>query len=145
MQYAMTNEKLTSEEWGVIGALSLCVFSFGASFTAFTRLNVNGRLVPPNPAQGNFLLTIAVLTLVATVYIAVKSLGVKNGLKMLGREGWPALLFGGGVGALTCFFLRAVFAGFSFYIMFLIVYVIGVYAFIKLRDKAANKLKSSSF
>jgi hypothetical protein len=132
----MTNEKLTPKEWLVIGALSLGVFSLGASFTAFTRLNVNGRFVPPNPVQGNFLLLIAIITLIATIVLAVKNLGTKEGLKMLGREAWPALLFGGGVGAITCFFLRAIFPGFIFYFMFLLVYGIGAYVFLRLKDKA---------
>ena len=140
MQYEMTNEKLTPREWGVIGALSMFVFTLGASFTAFTRLNFNGRFIPPYPAQGYFLLFIATIALIATIVIAVKSLGAKEGLKMLGREAWPALLFGGGVGAITCFFLRALFFGFSFYIIFLIVYAAGAYVFLNLRNKAAQKL-----
>jgi len=138
MQYEKTNEKLTPKEWLVIGALSLGVFSLGATFTAFARLNVNGRFVPPNPTQGYFLLVIAIITLIVTIILAVKILGTKEGLKVLGREAWPTFLFGSGVGAITSFFLRAIFHGFSFYIIFLFVYGIGVYIFKRLRDKASK-------
>ena len=142
MQYETTNEKLTPNEWLVIGALSLGVFSLGATLTAFTRINFNSRFIPPNPAQGYFLLFVAIITLIVTIILAVKYLGTKEGLKMLGREAWPALLFGGGLGAVTCVFLRAIFYGFSFYLIFMLVYGIGVYVFMRLKDRAGtNQVK----
>lgn len=128
MQYQATNEKIKANEWLVIGPLGLGSVMLGTALITSSRMNVNGRYIYPNPAQGYFIYALSFIAFAATIYFALKFFEGKEGLRVLAREAWPALLFGAGFGAMILgFFLRAVFPSNSFLFAVFTVYALGIY------------------
>lgn len=105
----MTALGLSKKERTVLGFMLLSFVLVGFAGTSFSRLDVRGAYVPPDPILGTIMLGGAGLTLVVTIVLAVRYLGAAAGFKTLVREGWPGFLAGAGGGGVVGFFLRAMF------------------------------------
>jgi hypothetical protein len=128
MQEITGNQKIQPNEWLVIAPLGLGSMMIGTAFVTSTGIDANGKYIYPNPFQGYVIYALAFIAYAATVYFALKLFQGREGLKILAREAWPALLFGAGFGAMILgFFMRAIFLGNSFLIAILTIYALCVY------------------
>jgi len=119
----MEQNKLTIKEKIVIYSLMLGTILVGISLVTFYPLDVSGKMVPPNSLQAIILVVVGAITILATIVLAIRLMGVKEGLKLLLREAWSGLLFGCIIGVLGGFFIRAIFYRFGFLLIIAILYI----------------------
>jgi hypothetical protein len=128
-------KKLSSGEKAVIGAITLGLIVLGTSFVCFAKLNAMGKIVLPNYVQGYVILGLALVTLIGTVALAAKVLGIKEGLKMIAREGVAAIFIITGLGALLGFFLRVLLPGIGLLIVLAVLYAGAVFVIFRIYQK----------
>lgn len=107
----MESERTTPQQRIVLGVLMLGCVVLGWSLMASIPGNAFGRSVPPVPFVTIPALIVGLLTVTGSVALAIRMYGTREGLRMMGREAWPAFLFGAGGGAMLGFMLRTAFPG----------------------------------
>jgi hypothetical protein len=95
----------------VIGLLLMASALLGVSGVAGSDLQAASRLIEQDLQFAFVTLALAAVTYVWCVAYALVAFGGLEGMRLLGREGWPGLLFGAGLGFLTGFALRAILPG----------------------------------
>jgi hypothetical protein len=111
----------------VLGFLLLGFSLVGLFAVSSSRLDVRGTFVRPDPLLARAALVAALLTLVVAAALSIGFFGLRAGLGLVLREGWPGLLAGAGGGAIVGFFLRAVFPGLMIWIVVALCYAAGVF------------------
>jgi hypothetical protein len=82
----------------VLGGYLLAVATGAAALLVATPFEARGEHLAPDVVQGRVLLLLALATLVGTGALAVRSLGARRALRLVGHETWPGLLAGAFVG-----------------------------------------------
>lgn len=91
----------------VLGTYLLGCYLAVVSFLFSERFTAGDRTIEPDTALARQILIVGGVTIVASVALAVRYFGVADGLRMIGREAWPGLLAGAGLGLITGAPLRA--------------------------------------
>lgn len=115
-----------------MGSLLLGCALLGVGLMAPFEMDVMGRRVPSNVPFSIVVFVLAVLTLAAAVVLAVRFLGAKEGLRLIGREAGAGLWAGAIAGLLVGFVLRAVLPGALLWVGFAAACATAVYVILRL-------------
>lgn len=103
----MDKAKASRQERIVVGLLLLTGWLVVLSSMVTHQATTPGGTTPPAAGSlGGQILVLAALTLGAALAIGVRYAGPGAGLRLIARNAWPGLLFGGFLGLFTAFPLR---------------------------------------
>ncbi|MBN1192127.1 MAG: hypothetical protein JXA36_00325 [Coriobacteriia bacterium] len=118
----MAEPKLNRRERFVLGFYGLGAMFLGIAMVASSPLNVAGRRLPPNPIASTVAFIVAVVTIIASIVLATRFFGSKQGWKLIAREAWAGLLAGVVAGFLVGFALGAILIGYTLLVGLVAVY-----------------------
>jgi hypothetical protein len=123
---AQGEQRTSRAERVVLGAYLLACWAAVVSAFVNEPFEGLGSRLEPHLAQARAIQAVALLTLVATVVLAVRSFGAGRGLRLLAREAWPGLLTGAALGFVTGAPMRALVPADRFWLALVPAYAGGV-------------------
>lgn len=135
----MDEHKAAPQERFVLGILMIGTSLLGLSFVVGSRANLLSRNLGPMVGLARVLQLASLTAVVSVAALAISYYGVSGGLRMLGRELWPALLAGAAVGALLGVIMRAIFPPGVVWIAVLALYLGGVAFVVWVSQRASTE------